>query len=71
MTGAGFNHAWTTTKASAPCVEARKDEYIKGICSPGSKGLNPSRRQLDRAALLPRSHQKDMLSLIFEMLQIG
>ena len=23
LAGAGFNHAWTTTKASAPCVEAR------------------------------------------------
>ena len=22
-TGAGFYHAWTTTKASAPCMEAR------------------------------------------------
>ena len=47
LAGAGFNHAWTTTKASAPCVESRKDEFIKGICSPGSYGLNPGRAQLD------------------------
>ena len=59
----GFNHAWTTTQASAPCVEARQDDYIKGICSPGSLGLNPGRIQLNSVALL-HSHQKDMLSLI-------
>ena len=43
LPGAGFNHAWTTTKASAPCVEAGQDDYIKGICSPGSFGPNPGR----------------------------
>ena len=36
LTGAGFNYAWTTTKAAAPCVEARLVDYIKGICSHGS-----------------------------------
>ena len=39
LRGAGFNCALTTTKASAPCVEARQDEYIKGICSPGANAL--------------------------------
>ena len=29
----GFNHTWTITKSSDPCVEARQDDYIKGICS--------------------------------------
>ena len=29
LTGAGFNHAHTTRKASAPCVEAKLDKYIK------------------------------------------
>ena len=33
---AAFNHAWTTTKAYAACVEAKQVDYIKGICSPGS-----------------------------------
>ena len=33
LTGAGSNHAWTTTKASAHSVEPRRDDYIKGICS--------------------------------------
>ena len=36
LAGAGFNHAWTTIKAFDPCVEAKQDDYIKGICSPGS-----------------------------------
>ena len=36
FTGVGFNHAWTTTKASAPCVEAIQDYFMKGKCSPGS-----------------------------------
>ena len=27
--GAGFNDAWTKTKASAPCVEARQDYLSK------------------------------------------
>ena len=34
--GAGLSDAWTTTKASAPCVEARQVGYIKGIYSLGS-----------------------------------
>ena len=29
LTGAGFNIAWTTTKAFALKVEARQDDYIK------------------------------------------
>ena len=34
--GAGFNHVWTTTKASASYVEQRRDDYIKGLFLPGS-----------------------------------
>ena len=72
LAGAGFNHALTTTKASAPCVvKARQDDNIKGKCSPGSLGANPGRTQLDRAALLLHSHQKDMSPLICKMLQSG
>ena len=41
LAGAGFNHAWTTTKASAPCVEAIRDDYIKGICFHESLGPYP------------------------------
>ena len=41
LTEAGFNLAWTTPKASAPSVEARQDDFIKEICSPGSYGLYP------------------------------
>ena len=33
---AGFNYAKTTTKASATGLDARPDDYNKGICSPGS-----------------------------------
>ena len=33
---AGFNHARTITKASAPGLDGRQDEYNKEICSPGS-----------------------------------
>ena len=29
LTGAGFNIAWTSTKAFALKVEARQDDYIK------------------------------------------
>ena len=36
LAGAGFNRAWTKTKDLAPCVEARRDDYIKGISSPGN-----------------------------------
>ena len=57
--------------ASAPCVEARRDDNVKGLCSPGRLDINPGRTQLDRAALLHHSHQKDMLSLICQMLQSG
>ena len=71
LTGAGLNHAWTTTKASAPCVKARQDNYIKGICSPWSKGLYPGKTQSDSLDLLLHSHQKDMSSFIFQMLQGG
>ena len=45
LAGAGFKHAWIPTKASASCVEARQDDYIKGIWSPGSSVLNPARIQ--------------------------
>ena len=34
--GAGFNGAYTTTKASAPCMEAGRDNFTKGLCLPGS-----------------------------------
>ena len=34
LAGAAFNHAWTSTKASAPCMEARQEDYIKGIYAP-------------------------------------
>ena len=67
MSGAGFYQAWTTPMASDPPVEPRQDDYIKGICSPGSKGLNPCRTQLDRAGLMLHSHEIDMSSLIFQM----
>ena len=63
--GAQFNDAWTITKASAPCVEARWDDYIKGTCSPETSFI----LQLDRSALLLHSHQKDRSSLIFKLLQ--
>ena len=69
LAGAGFNNALTTTKASDPCLEARQDDYIKGMFSPGRLGLSPGRTQLDMAALLPHSHQKDMPALIFQILQ--
>ena len=49
-------------------VEARQDDYIRGICSPGRNSLIPGRIQLDRTALLLHSHQKDILSMICQML---
>ena len=71
LTWAGFNHARTTTKASTLSVEARPDEYIKGICSLGSKHLNLSRTQLDRTPMLLHSHQKDISSLIFKCYKVA
>ena len=50
---------------------ARRDDFIKGICSPGSLGPNPGRIQLDSAALMLHSYQMEMLSLTFQMLQSG
>ena len=35
LAGAGSNNTWTTTESSEAWVEARQDDYIKGICSPG------------------------------------
>ena len=49
----------------------RRNDFIKGICSPGSLGPNPGRLQLDSAALMLHSYQKEMLSLTFQMLQSG
>ena len=40
---AGFNLARTVTKASAHGLEARQDDYNKGICSPGSLVIDPNR----------------------------
>ena len=40
---AGFNHARTITKAPAMGLDARQDNYNKGICSPGSLVNNPVR----------------------------
>ena len=40
---AGFNDAMTITKASAKGLDARQDDYNKGICSPGSLVNNPVR----------------------------
>ena len=40
---AGFNHARTITNASAKGLDARQDDYNKGICSPGSLANNPVR----------------------------
>ena len=52
-------------KASAPCVKARQDDLIEGICSPGSLGPNPGRIQLDRPILMLHSYQMEMSSLTF------
>ena len=38
---AGFNHAKTITKASSKGLDARQDDYTKGICSPWSLVNNP------------------------------
>ena len=40
--GNGFIGAWTTRKTSAPCGEARQDDYIKGLCSLEGFSLNPA-----------------------------
>ena len=40
---AGFNHAGTITIASAKGLDARQDDFNKGICSPGSLVNNPVR----------------------------
>ena len=40
---AGFNNARTITNASAKGLDARQDDYNKGICSPGSLANNPVR----------------------------
>ena len=52
-------------------MEARQDDFIKGICSPGSLGPNPCRIQLGSADLMLHSYQMEMLSLTFQMLQSG
>ena len=58
----GFNHVWIKKRLLLPvCVEEKHNDYIKGICVPGSYDPNPGRTQIDRAALLLHSHQKDML----------
>ena len=44
---------------------ARRDDFIKGICLPGSLGPNPGKIQLDSSALMLHS------SLTFQMLQSG
>ena len=40
---AGFNHAQTIINASAMGLDARQDDYNKGIWSPGSLANNPVR----------------------------
>ena len=40
---AGYIHALTTTNAFAKGLDARQDDYNKGICSPGSLVNNPVR----------------------------
>ena len=71
LAGAGFIYTWTTIKASAPCVKARRDDYIEGICSPGSLGPNPGRTQLDRAASLLRSHEEHREYVLASPLLLG
>ena len=71
LQGAGFTDAYSTTNASAPWVEARRDDFIIGICSLGSLDPNPGRIQIDRAALMLHSYQMEMLSMSFQMLQCG
>ena len=50
---------------------ARQDDFIKGICSPGSLGPNPGSIQLDSAALMLHSYQMERSSLTFQMLHTG
>ena len=52
MAVARFNYAKTITKASDMGLDARQDDYNKGICSPGNKSII----QLDRTALMLHSH---------------
>ena len=40
---AEFNHARTITNDSAKGLDARQDDYNKGICSPGSLANNSVR----------------------------
>ena len=40
---AGFNHTKTIKKASATGLDARQDDYNKGMYSPGSLVNNPVR----------------------------
>ena len=69
LADAGFNDSLSTTKASAPCVHMgdRRDDFIKGICSPGSLGPTHGRIWLDSAALMLHSHEMEMSSLTFQM----
>ena len=39
LAGAGFIDAWSTTKASVHCLEARQVDYIQGICPLGARAL--------------------------------
>ena len=71
LTGAGFNHALSTRKASACCVEARRDDFIKGICSQGSLVTNHGRLQLNSAALMLHSYQMEMSYSTLQILQSG
>ena len=61
----GFNYAYSTKKASAPYVGARRDDFLKGICSPRSLGPDPGRIQFNSAALMLHSYQMEMLALTF------
>ena len=49
----------------------KRDDLIKGICSPGSLGPNPGRMLLDSAALMLHSYKMEMSSLTFQMLLSG
>ena len=40
---AGFNHARTKKNTSANGLDAKQDDFDKGICSPGSLVNNPVR----------------------------
>ena len=44
-----FRVSCTTTRVSAPSVEARQDDYIKEKFLLRNYGLNPGRTQVDRA----------------------